>query len=139
MAHNFRVTDALRNAYCNLIAAAVDSGAGPGTITFFTGSNPPAIGAADSGTELVVFTFDDPAFGSPVAGAMTANAIGNAVASGSGDAGHFRCKNSTGTVQAQGTAGEAADVPDAVWNDKAIVFGGTLAATSFTITVQEVA
>lgn len=75
-----------------------------GTIEVRTGSAPALASDADSGTLLAVCTFGTPAFAAPVDGVATANSItGDASANNSGTAGHFRFKQSGGTVVVQGS------------------------------------
>ena len=103
--------------------------------------SPANCAAADSGTLLAELTFSDPAFGNggaSVTGRADANAItSDTNANNSGDAGHFRVYDSNDVCVDQGTAGVAADTPDLVFDDKAIVAGGTVACTSFQVTQPE--
>ncbi len=136
MASDFEISTAARNAACDAIVDLVDGGAGAGTLTIRTGSPPATPATADSGTLLGTLTFSDPAFGSAATGVATASAItSDSSADASGDAGHFRVKDSNGVVIMQGTAGEAADTPDMTFDEKSIVAGGVIACTSFTVTV----
>jgi hypothetical protein len=136
MASDFEISTAARNAACNAIVDLIDAGAGAGTLEIRTGSPPATPATADSGTLLGTLTFSDPAFGNAATGVATASAItSDSSADASGDAGHFRVKDSDGNVIMQGTAGEAADTPDMTFDDKSIVAGGVIACTSFTVTV----
>ncbi len=136
MASDFEISVAARNAACNAIVDLIDAGSGAGTIQIRTGGPPATPATADSGTLLGTLTFSDPAFGNASTGVATASAITNdSSADASGDAGHFRVKDSDGNVIFQGTAGEAADTPDMTFDEKSIVAGGVIACSSFTVTV----
>ena len=139
MASNFRISAAARTAACDAIVDLVDSGGAAGTLEVSTGSPPTAPASADSGTPLGTCTFTYPnAFGAASAGVATAASITpDSSADASGTAGHFRIKNSSGTVIMQGTAGNAAATPDLVFDNSAIVFGGQISITSLTVTVPE--
>lgn len=138
MASNFKISTSARNAACNGIVDLLDAGAAAATLAIRTGSPPATPATADSGTLLATLTFSDPAFGNSATGTATASAItSDTNADNSGDAGHFRAKDSDGNVIFQGTAGEAADTPDMTFDEKSIVAGGTVACTSFTVTVPE--
>jgi hypothetical protein len=136
LASNFKIGTAARNAACDAIVDLIDAGAGAGTLTIRTGAPPTNVSDADSGTLLATLTFSDPAFGASASGTATASAItSDTNADASGDAGHFRVKDSNGNTIFQGTAGEAADTPDLTFDEKSIVSGGTVACSSFTVSV----
>lgn len=136
MALNFKISVAARNAACDAIVDLVDGGAGAGTLQVRTGAPPTNPADADSGTLLGTLTGSDPFFGAAATGVATANAItSDTNADASGDAGHFRVKDSNGNVIFQGTAGEAADTCDMTFDEKSIVATGTIACSSFTVTV----
>ena len=136
MASDFKISTAARDAACDGIVDLVDGGASAGTIEIRTGSPPTNPGDADSGTLLGTLTFSDPAFGASATGTATASAItSDTSADATGTAGHFRVKDSDGTVIFQGTCGEAADSPDMTFDDKSIIAGGTISISSLTVTV----
>jgi len=136
MATNFKIGTNARNAACDGIVDQVDAGAGAGTISIRTGSPPTNVSDADTGTLLGTLTFSDPAFGSASSGTATASSItSDTTADASGDAGYFSVKDSNGVKVLQGTAGNAGDTPDMVFDNKTIVAGGIIACSSFTITV----
>ena len=136
MALNFKISTAARNGACDAIVDLIDAGAGAGTLKFFVGAPPTNVADADPATLLGTLTFSDPAFGAAATGVATASAItSDTLADNSGDAGCFRVKDSDANTIMQGTAGEAADTTDATFNEKTIVAGGTIACTSFTVTV----
>ncbi len=138
MASNLKISTAARNGACDAIVDLVDGGAGAGTIEIRTGAPPATPATADSGTLLATLTCSDPAFGAAAAGVATASAItSDTNADATGDAGHYRIKDSDSNVIWQGTAGEAADTPDMTFDNKSIVAGGTVAISAFTLTVNE--
>jgi len=131
MAH--RLSTAARNASVAGVAALFDAGAGPATIAIRTGGQPTNVGDADTGTLLGTLPMSDPAFGAPVTGTVTASAItSDTNADASGTAGHYRAKDSTGAVIADGTCGLGSG--DLSFNNNVIVAGGTIAISSYTMT-----
>ena len=138
MALDTKIVTAARNAAADGIVDLVDAGAGPGTVEIRTGAPPASANDADSGTLLATLTMSDPAFGAATGGVATAGLINSDTnAAATGDAGHFRVKDSDGNVVFQGTAGEAADTPNMTFDNKSIVAGGTVAITSMTLTQPE--
>ena len=136
MASDFKISAAARSAACNGIVDLLDAGSGAGYVQIRTGSPPATPATSDSGTLLGTVPFSDPAFGNASTGVATANDFTpDSSADASGDAGHFRAKDSDGNVIFQGTAGESADSPDMVFDDKSIVAGGVIDITSMTVTV----
>lgn len=136
MASNFKISTAARNAMCNALVDLIDAGAGAGSVFIRTGAPPTNVADADSGTLLATNPMSDPAFGNAATGVATAAAITNdSSAAASGDAGHFRVKDSDANTIFQGTAGEAADTPDMVFDEKSIVLGGVVAITAMTVEV----
>ena len=136
MPSNTKIANTAREAMCNALVALLDAGAGAASTFVRTGAPPTNVADADSGTLLGTLVHSDPAFGaSNSTGTSTANSITPATAAASGDAGHFRSKDSNGNTIIQGTAGEAADTPDMTFNEKSIVAGGQITCSSYTITV----
>lgn len=142
MASNFKISTAARNAACDALVDRIDGGTGAGTIAIRTGSPPTNVSDASTGTLLGTCTFSATAFGNAGAsnpGEAEAAAItDDSSADASGDAGYFRCYQGAAADTAadwQGTAGEAADTPDMTFDNKSIVTGGTIAISSFTLTV----
>lgn len=133
-----RISAAARNAAADAIVDLVDGGSGAGYIEIRTGSQPATPATGDAGTLLATCPMSDPAFGSASGGVATAASItSDTNADASGDAGHFRVKDSNGTVIFQGTCGESGDTPNMVFDEKTIVAGGTVAITSLTLTVPQ--
>ncbi len=138
MALSTQISAAARSAACDGIVDLVDGGAGAGYIEVRTGAQPATPATADSGTLLATLPMSDPAFGAASTGVATASAItSDTSADASGDAGHFRVKDSDANVILQGSAGEAADTPNMTFDDKSIVAGGTVACSAFTVTVPQ--
>ena len=137
MAQDTKIVTGAQNAACDGIVDLVDAGAGPGTLEVRTGPPPASANDVDSGTLLATLTFSATAYGAAVGGVATAAAITSATAVASGDAGHFREKDSDGNVVKQGTAGELADDPNLTFDNKSIVGGGTVGITALTHTVNE--
>ena len=135
MASNFKLGTTARNAACDALVDRLDSG----TIAIRTGAPETNVSDASSGTLLGTCTFAATAFGAASGGVGTAASItSDSSADASGDAGHFRCyPNGAGDTAAdwQGTAGESGDTPDMEFDNKSIVAGGTIAISSFTLTV----
>lgn len=137
MASNYKTAPAPRNAAMDAIGARLNSG----RIEIRTGAPEANVGDASSGTLLGTLTFNATAFGAASGGVITANAItSDTDADASGDAGHYR-EYANGAAdnapESQGTAGEAADTPDMVFDNKTIVAGGTIAISSMTKTLPE--
>lgn len=139
MASNFKISTAARNAACNGIVDLIDAGTGAGRLEIRTGSPPDNLSDASTGTLLATLTFSNPAFGDAALGSGIANAItSDTSADNSGDAGYFRVFAGAGSDTSglfQGTAGNAGDTPDMIFDNKSIVAGGTVACSSFVLVV----
>ena len=139
MASNFKISTAARNAACNGIVDLIDGGTGAGRLEIRTGDPPTNLSDASSGTLLATLTFSNPAFGDAALGSGIANAItSDTSADDSGDAGYFRAFAGEAADTAaifQGTAGNADDTPDMIFDNKSIVAGGTVACSSFVLVV----
>lgn len=130
----FRLATSARNAACDAIVDLIDAGAGAGTVAIRTGSQPTNVGDSDTGTLLGTLTFSDPAFGASSTGTATASSItSDTSADNSGTAGHFRVKDSSPAIVCDGTCGTSGT--DMVFDNATIVAGGTIAISSFTVTV----
>lgn len=131
MPSDFKISTTSRNSAADAVAGDHDDG----DIQIRTGAPPSNVGDEDEGTLLGTPEFGSTAFGAAASGTAEANAISSATAVASGDAGHFRTRTSGGAVLMQGTAGEAADTPDLTFDNKSVVSGGTIAISSFEITM----
>lgn len=130
----YRLSTNARNKACDAIVDEIDAGAGAGTIAIRTGAQPSNVGDADSGTLLGTLTFSDPAFGASSTGTATAASItSDTNADNSGTAGHFRIKDSSPAIHSDGTCDQGSG--DLNFDNKTIVAGGTIAISSFTVTV----
>lgn len=130
----FRLSTNTRNKACDAIVDEIDAGSGAGTIAIRTGSQPTNVGDADTGTLLGTLTFSDPAFGSASTGSSSANSVTSDIsADASGVAAHFRIKDSSGAIHSDGTCGQGSG--DLSFDNSTIVAGGTIAISSFTVTV----
>ena len=130
MALETKIGTSARNAACDAIVDLIDVGTPNGYIQVRTGPPPTNPGDANSGTLLATCPFGATAFG---AAAITSDTSADA----SGDAGHFRVFDGNDVCILQGTAGEAADTPNMVFDEKSIVAGGTVAITAMTVTVPQ--
>lgn len=101
-------------------------------IIIYTGSAPANVATAPTGTLLVQFAGNAGGFGSASAGVLTASAIANATASGTGTAGYFRINTSGGTAVVQGTCGTSGT--DMILTNTSINSGQTCSISSITVT-----
>lgn len=121
-----------RNAMLDALETAI--GSAP-RLQLRTGAPPADCAAADAGALVAELTL--PADWAPAAanGTKTWAAITPVTAVASGIIGHYRIKNSTGTTtHEQGTAGLAADSPDAVLDNNDVKSGQQVSVTSWTLT-----
>lgn len=137
MALLFKIGTTCRDGACNGIVDAIDGGTPPGRMEHRTGAQPTNVADASSGTLLGTNLFANPAFGASSTGVATASAIGSDTnADASGTAGYFRIYTGAGgdtAALAQGNSGTA--TVDLVFDNNVIVAGGTIAISSFTVTV----
>lgn len=110
-----------------------------GFLNIYTGSQP-ALNGSITGSLLVSLTFQGTAFPTAVASGgvvtATANALGSAVATGSGTAGYFALMESNGTtVVLTGSVGLSG--ADLNMTTLTISFGGTVSSSGFTITMNQ--
>ncbi len=129
----FRLGTTMRNNACNGIVDTIDQGAGAGTLKIYTSTQPGSVGGT-YGTLLGTLTYSDPAFGNAATGVATASAItSDTNADASGTAGTFAILDSDANVLADGTCGTSG--AELNFNNTSIVSGGTIACSSFTVTV----
>lgn len=137
MANLFKISTAVRNAAADAVADIFDGGTPPATMKHRTGAQPTNVADASSGTLLGTNTFSATAFGAAATGVVTAAAItSDTSADASGTAGYFRCYQGGAADTAALCQGNT-DVSGADLNfdNNIIVAGGTIAISSFTITV----
>lgn len=129
----FRLATATRNAACNAIVDALDSG-GAGTIQIRTGAQPTNVGDAAQGTLLGTLTFSATAFGAASTGVATANSItSDTSADASGTAGHARILDGSAAIHSDADCAQGSGVVN--FDNNVIVSGGTIAISSCTVTV----
>jgi hypothetical protein len=119
-----------------MVNAAVDTiDTGTNYFKVFSGALPATCGTADPSGLLVTITLPTPAFGAAAVAGATFSApkagTWSAAASAGGDAACFRVYDDTDCIM-QGTAGETADTPDLVFDEKTIVNGSTVYINTFT-------
>jgi hypothetical protein len=92
-----RISTAARNAMVGQISTLVDGGSSAGRLRVYTGSQPAGPGTAPSGTLLLDIALNDPAFGSPATGTITAaqSPALSGTGAANGTAGWFRLLDST--------------------------------------------
>lgn len=131
MALNFKQATAAINAAAAAVTALLNSG----TIKIYSGIQPAnpevAIGIQ---VLLATLTYGVTAYGAPVAGVATANAIASGVAAATNTATWFRAfKSDATTPVCDGSVGLA--VSDLILDNVSIISGGTVAISSLTYTV----
>ncbi|MCG8357607.1 MAG: hypothetical protein MI920_18745 [Kiloniellales bacterium] len=128
---------------CNAVVDRVDAGPTAGLLRIYAGAVPADNDAALGGATLLAeLVMSDPAFGNAVDNNPGARATANPItddsaADATGVASFFRCTDSNGNSEFQGTAGEAADTPDLTLNSKNISAGAAVSVTSLTYTQPE--
>lgn len=127
-----RLATAIRNAACNAIVDALDSG-GAGTIQIRTGAQPTNVADAAAGTLLGTLTFSATAFGAAATGVATAAAItSDTNADASGTAGHARILDGSAAIHSDADCAQGSGVFN--FDNSVIVAGGTIAISSMTVT-----
>lgn len=125
----YRRATATRNAVVDTEGDLLNGG----SIQIRTGSQPTNVGDAAQGTLLGTLTFSATAFGAPSTGVVTAGAItSDTNADNSGTAGHARLLDSGAAIHSDATCGQGSG--DFNFDNNVIVAGGTIAASSLTLT-----
>lgn len=135
-----RISQAAAKAALDALTALVNGGAAAGTINIYTGAQPATVDTAASGTLLATLTCSDPAFGAATTASpsvATASAItSDTNADASGTAGWFRAFDSNAVAIIDGSiTTTAVGTGDMLLDDTNIVAGGTVAITSWTISM----
>lgn len=131
-----RLPTATRNAAADAVVDRLDLGPAAGTIQIRSGAQPASANDAATGTLLGTLTLSDPAFGAAATGVATAAAItGDASADATGTAGWFRALDSTGATVLDGSITATGGGGDMTLDSVDIVAGGTIAVTSWTVTM----
>jgi hypothetical protein len=133
-----RITQAAAKAAVDAVTALLNSG----TVEIRTGSQPATANTAATGTLLGTLTLNATAFGAATTASpsvATANAItSDTSADATGTAGWFRAYRSSGNGGAavvDGTITTSGGGGDMIIDDASIVIGGTIAVTSWTISL----
>ncbi len=123
-----RKNTTLRNAQADALGAFFNGG----TVKIYTGAQPASANDAASGTLLCTITIPSPAFGAAAAGVISKSGTWSASAGASGTAGYARIASSdTNKVMDVSVAESAADM---IITDDAILSGGVVTVTAFTLT-----
>jgi hypothetical protein len=134
-----RISTAAAKAACDAVVDLLDGGAGAGYIEIRTGSQPATVATAASGTLLGTLTLSDPAFGNATTASpsvATASAItSDTNADATGTAGWFRAYDSAGTAIIDGSVSATGGGGDLTLDSTSIIAGGTIAMTSWTISM----
>jgi len=130
-----RITADLRDALLDLLVDAVDAGSGPGTIEIRSGVQPANADTAETGSLLVEFTCEDPAFAAASGGSVAIDADPDlsGVAGNTGTATWARVKDSNGDTVFDGTVGTSG--ADFIITSTTITSGQTVTLISGTITL----
>ncbi len=133
------ISTAAAAAACNGVVDLLDADASPGYIEIRTGAAPATVGAAATGTLLGTLVLSATAFGAATDASpsvATAAAItDDTTADASGTAGWFRAYDGGGinaVIQGDITT-TAVGTGDMTLDDTAIVAGGTISVTSWTV------
>jgi len=96
-----------RSAAADAVVDRLDAGAAPGTIKVYSGSQPATPATAPTGTLLLTFTLNDPAFAAAATGVSALDIAPDLTATGvaAGDAGWFRAADSDGNTVLDGACG----------------------------------
>jgi hypothetical protein len=119
------IATSVRNSIVDVVTAAIDAGAGAGTVKLYT---------AAFAALLATMTFSDPSFAAASGGSATANAItDDSAADATGTAAVIRVASSTPTTVFEGTAGTSGT--DLVLNTSAITTGDRVSISAASITM----
>lgn len=132
---NLRVVAAVRNAMLDAIKTAIDAGSGPGTIKFYSGTQPANADASLSGNTLLgTLTCSDPSASAASGGTLTFSTVTrDNAADATGTASFVRVQDSNGSVVLDadvGTSGATVIVPST-----SFTAGEPVEISSFTITI----
>lgn len=136
-----RASTAIRNSalYGGSVSEIIDGDSGNGTIEFFTGAVHATFGNSPGGTKIATVTLANPSFQCPSAGSMDAFTIQSDVsADASGDIGCFVLKDSSGTIQLDGSVSTvAAGTGDIQFASVTATAADTIAMTSLSISIPQ--
>lgn len=131
-----RFVNAVKNSALDTIKAAIDAGAGSGTIKIYTGTQPTsAADAITTQTLLGTLTFSDPC-GTSASGTLTMSAITqDSSADATGTATWARIADSTGATVCDVDVTATGGGGTLQFNTTSFVIGGPILISAFTITV----
>jgi len=135
-----RASVALRNAALSGegVATLIDGDSGNGTIEYFTGTVHGTFGNSPGGTKIATVTLANPSFQAAASGSMTANAIQSDVsADASGNIGCFVLKDSSGTIQLDGSVTTTGGGGDIQFASVTAAEFDTIAMTSLVVTIPQ--
>ena len=131
-----RFVNAVKNSALDTVKAAIDAGAGAGTIKIYTGTQPTT--AADAITVQVLLgtlTFSDPC-GTSASGTLTMSAITqDSAADATGTATWARIADSTGATVCDVDVTATGGGGTLQFNTTSFVISGPILISAFTITV----
>lgn len=125
-----RLNDAVRNAPADALGGEFDSG----VLEIRSGAQPATANDAASGDLLATINLPASAFDAAVAGVAEKAGTWSATAGASGTAGWFRFRDTGDNVRMDGSITGTSGGGDIELDDTAIVSGGTVTITAFTIT-----
>lgn len=131
-----RFVTAVKNSALDTIKAAIDAGAGAGTIKIYTGTQPTtAADAITTQTLLGTLTFSDPC-GTSASGTLTMSAITqDSAADATGTATWARIADSTAATVCDVDVTATGGGGTLQFNTTSFVIGGPILISAFTITV----
>ncbi len=102
-----RLATDVRNAAVDGAVGRLDAGTGPATIKVYTGPQPATPATPPTGTLLLTFTLNDPAFAAASGGsaALSTTPALTTLGVGAGAAGWFRAADSDGNAKLDGAVG----------------------------------
>lgn len=128
------LAESLRNARLDLIATAIDAGAGAGTLKFYNGDRPATGGAITTQTLLATVTFSDPCVASgATGGVLTFSALTGANAVADGLATWARAADSDSGFVADFDVSATGGGGDITLNTNTLITGGPVSVTSATL------
>lgn len=125
---------AAQNAGVSAIVALANAGSGPGKLRIYDGTMPAPASAA-AGTLCVEITLDDPAWGSPTAGAAPLSDLDPVNWSADGSVDYFRVVDSDGNLVLQGDVTVTAGTGSLKLSSITAVTGSPVDVQSLTVTL----
>ena len=137
MALNPKISAVAATAMAQALQVLLDAGSGAAVVKLYDGAQPAGPATAVSTQHLLgTLTCSDPSFGTASNGVLTASAItSDTSADYTGTAAWFRALDSNAVAVIDGSVGTA--TADMILDSVSIVAGGTIACTSWTITMPQ--